>query len=124
MLKVIKKIILVLCVFASTLSYSTENHSHHPQDFLKSIAGKKDEGEKIVQHYCATCHAEKPLIQLGAPRIKHCEDWEMRLQQGLNKLFEHSDQGLNAMPPRGGCFECSDGQLMLAIQALLGECKR
>lgn len=93
--------------------------SHHPQDFLKSIAGSKTEGAQIVQHYCAICHADKPLIQLGAPRIKNSLDWSPRIKQGLDVLLAHTDVGLNAMPPRGGCFECSDDQLLLAIMAML-----
>lgn len=95
--------------------------SHHPQDFLNSITGSKNEGEQIVKHYCAMCHAEKPLIELGAPRIKNRSDWEPRLQQGMDSIIQHTDEGLNAMPARGGCFECTDKQLRLAIEALLPE---
>lgn len=93
--------------------------SHHPQEFLNSIAGEKNEGELIVQHYCATCHAVKPTIQVGAPRIGNAEDWSPRIKQSMDILFKHSDEGINAMPPRGGCFECTDKQLLLAIQAML-----
>jgi len=93
--------------------------SHHPQDFLKQIAGSSDEGEQIVQHYCANCHAVKPLIPLGAPRIAYASDWDIRIKPGLNALFVHTDEGLNAMPARGGCFECTDKQLLLAIFAML-----
>lgn len=95
--------------------------SHHPQDFLKHIAGSRDEGQQIVQHYCVNCHAAKPLIQLGAPRIGYLADWEPRLKPGMDTLFKHTDEGLNTMPARGGCFECSDQQLMLAILAMLPE---
>lgn len=94
-------------------------NSHHPQDFLNSIAGSKNEGQQIVQHYCAVCHAEKPLIQLGAPRIGVKSDWEARLKQGMQKIFQNTSQGLNAMPARGGCFECSDEQLKQAIESML-----
>ncbi len=93
--------------------------SHHPQALLEAIAGSNDEGEQIVQHYCANCHALKPIIQLGAPRIGQTTDWEPRIKQGIDSLFKHSDEGINAMPARGGCFECSDPQLLLAILAML-----
>lgn len=98
--------------------------SHHPQEFLKSIVGKKNEGEQIVQHYCANCHAAKPIIQLGAPRIGYRQDWVNRVKPGLDTLFKHTDEGFNAMPARGGCFECSDKQLLLAIYALLPNNKK
>lgn len=93
--------------------------SHHPQDFLKRIAGSAEEGKQIVEHYCANCHAQKPIIQLGAPRIGVSADWLPRIKQGMDVIFQHTDEGLNAMPARGGCFECSDKQLMLAIKAML-----
>lgn len=103
--------LLILNVFAAP----TYSDSHHPQEFLKSISGTKDEGEQIYNHYCVNCHAQKPLISLGAPRIGEQNDWKLRLKQGFDVLFLHTDEGFNAMPPRGGCFECSDRQLALAI---------
>ncbi|KTD42054.1 c-type cytochrome [Legionella parisiensis] len=93
--------------------------SHHPQEFLQSISGAKDEGEQIYNHFCVNCHANKPLIPIGAPRIGEKADWKIRLKQGMDVLFKHTDEGLNAMPPRGGCFECTDEQLMNVIQYML-----
>lgn len=101
------------------ISSFTFANSHHPQEFLNSIAGSKNEGQQIVQHYCAVCHARKPLIQLGAPRIGVESDWTTRLKQGMQKIFINTSEGFNAMPARGGCFECSDDQLMLAIIYML-----
>ena len=110
--------LIIILLFTTTATWAA---SHHPQDFLKRISGAHDEGQQIVQHYCATCHALKPLIQLGAPRIGRAADWNLRIKQGIDALFAHTDEGLNAMPARGGCFECSDKQLMLAIGAMLPE---
>lgn len=107
---------LILVVFLPTMAWTA---SHHPQIFLKSIAGLKDEGTQIVRHYCAICHAPQPRILLGAPRMGCEQDWKPRLKQGLDTMFKHTNEGLNAMPARGGCFECTDKQLWLAIKALL-----
>lgn len=93
--------------------------SHKPEEFIKSIQGKKNEGEKIYQHFCANCHALKPLIPLGAPRIGVEVDWKNRLKKGINELLKHTDEGINAMPARGGCFECSDEQLVQAVAYML-----
>lgn len=93
--------------------------SHHPESFLARIQNTPDEGEQIVQHFCGTCHAQKALIPLGAPKPKDTKDWQPRLEQGLDVLFQHTNAGVRAMPPRGGCFECTDAQLWLAIKALL-----
>ena len=101
------------------LALSSQAGIHHPQSFLDNVAGARDEGAQIVQHYCASCHAPKPLIPVGAPRMQDRTDWAPRLKQGLDSLFKRADEGFNAMPPRGGCFECSDDQLYLAIKAML-----
>lgn len=106
-------------LLADILVQSTFAASHHPQDFLNKVTGSKDEGQQIVQYYCSNCHAVKPLIQIGAPRIGEAADWEPRTKQSIDVLFKHTDEGFNAMPARGGCFECSDRQLKLAIVAMI-----
>lgn len=116
--KLLFQVLRFLVIF-TFLSANVFADSHHPQEFLKSVAGSKTEGQEIVKHYCALCHADNSLIQLGAPKIGSLTDWQPRLKQGMQKLFEHTSQGFNAMPARGGCFECTDEQLMLAIVAML-----
>jgi cytochrome c5 len=106
------------CCLMLALSHA---NSHHPQEFLQSIKGSKDEGMKIVRHFCSSCHATKPMIELGAPKIKNQNDWASRIKKGIGVLLSHTEEGFNAMPARGGCFECSDEQLRLAILAMLAE---
>ncbi len=110
---------LYLIILAGSVASSAMANTHHPDQYLKSIRGKKDEGEKIVAHFCSNCHAQKPLIPLGAPREGVNEEWKPRVAKGLKSLMKHTSEGVNAMPPRGGCFECEDEQLLLAIKAML-----
>lgn len=109
--------VLVVCM--SLIALPVMAGSHHPQAFLERVAGLPDEGPQIVEHFCSTCHAANPMIPLGAPKPGVISDWSARLEQGLDILFKHADEGLRAMPPRGGCFECTEKQLWLAIAALL-----
>lgn len=111
------KFILIFLGYSPQLYLHAE--SHRPQDFLQAIKGTRDEGTQIVNHFCISCHALKPIISLGAPRINTETDWSPRIKQGLALLVEHTEEGFHAMPPRGGCFECSDEQLRLAIIAML-----
>lgn len=41
--------VCILALFMFAMPGYSENH--HPQEFLKSIAGTKDEGEKIFNHF-------------------------------------------------------------------------
>ncbi|HVT62709.1 MAG TPA: c-type cytochrome [Legionellaceae bacterium] len=108
-----------LAIIWFSLSSLSWGASHQPQVFLDKIAGTSMEGQMIVKHYCANCHAVHPFIPLGAPRIGVKEDWTERLNQGKQQLFQHTVEGLRAMPARGGCFECTDQQLLLAIEVLI-----
>lgn len=92
---------------------------HHPEAFLKSLEGSKHKGEQIYTHFCGVCHAKHPRIFLGAPRIGVKEDWLIRMKDGVTAMLKRIDPGLNAMPPRGGCFECSDKDLKAAILYML-----
>ena len=111
--------IIFSIIVSSLLNIQAKADSHHPQEFLQSISGSKNEGEQIYQHFCVNCHAAKPLIPLGAPRKGEESDWKLRLKQSMDVLFKHTNEGLNAMPPRGGCFECTDKQLILSILFML-----
>lgn len=106
-------------IYCAVIQAQSAAQTHHPETFLESIRGKPDEGEQIVNHICVTCHATKPLVNLGAPRIGVRNDWLPRLNQGLELLFQHTAEGYRAMPARGGCFECDDTQLHKAIMAML-----
>lgn len=92
--------------------------SHHPQDVLNA-AKLAPKGQGVYRHFCANCHAKKPLIQLGAPRFRQKNDWHDRLAQKEETLFKHLLEGINAMPARGGCFECSDKELKEALIYML-----
>jgi cytochrome c5 len=109
--------VYILCL--SFIAVPVLASSHHPQAFLERVTGVPDEGAQIVEHFCSTCHAPNPMIPLGAPKPGVVSDWSARLEQGLDILFKHADEGVRAMPPRGGCFECTEKQLWLAIAALL-----
>lgn len=102
-------------------SFALSAATHHPQAFLDEIRGTKDEGQEIVQHFCASCHGVPALIPLGAPRKGYPEDWKERLKQDPVVFWQHTTEGFHAMPARGGCFECSDEQLKKAILVLTGQ---
>lgn len=109
----------VLAVYSGTSQ--AEQTIHRPQEFLKSIANEPAAGEKIYQEFCALCHAEQPMIQVNAPRIGIKDEWSKTLEKSLDEILMAIDEGLGAMPARGGCFECTDAQLKAAILYLLPE---
>lgn len=116
-----KSLIIITFLLATPISQATPTaHSfHHPEAALKAIAGKADAGAKIYQAYCANCHAQKPLIPMGAPQIGDKAQWQARMKKGMKAMFQNAALGINNMPARGGCFECSDKLLQAAIDYML-----
>ena len=53
---------------------------------------------------CAVCHATGAA---NAPKTGDVAAWEPRLAKGMEALVASVDKGMNAMPPKGMCFDCS-----------------
>jgi cytochrome c5 len=94
---------------------------HRPGEFIKEIQNDPNAGQKVYEEFCASCHAVKPSIEVNAPRKGVRKDWEPYLTHDLNTLLKWADEGVGNMPPRGGCFECSDQNLKDAIHYMLPE---
>ena len=54
---------------------------------------------------CAVCHASGAA---NAPKTGDAAAWEPRMAKGMDGLVQSVQNGLNAMPPKGMCFECTD----------------
>ena len=54
---------------------------------------------------CADCHATGAA---NAPKTGDAAAWEPRMAKGMDTLVQSVQNGLNAMPPKGMCFDCSD----------------
>lgn len=76
-------------------------------------SGGARSGEDVYAQACSACHAGGVL---GAPKKGDAGDWGPRLEKGMETLLTHSIEGFNAMPPRGGCGNCSDEEIESAIE--------
>lgn len=56
---------------------------------------------------CAACHA---MGVAGAPKAFDKAAWEPRKAKGMDTLVSSVTNGLNAMPPRGLCMDCTADQ--------------
>ena len=97
---------------------------HNPESFAKQLVGNPHAGEIVYQSYCSHCHANKPQIPVTAPRIKDAAQWAALNTLGEDKLLQLTIAGHGAMPARGGCFECDEKSLRLALQYLLLQVKK
>lgn len=75
--------------------------------------------EAIYNSKCMACHGTGAA---GAPKVG-TSDWAPRAAKGIDALLESAKNGLNAMPPRGLCMECSDDDLKGVIQYMIDHSK-
>ena len=81
------------------------------------VVGEVSPGEAIYNKACVACHASGVA---GAPKLGDKAAWEPRLALGVDGLLQSAITGKNAMPPRGTCMDCSDDDLKIAIEFMLG----
>ena len=82
-------------------------------------AGGARSTDDIIAKHCNACHGAGVL---GAPKIGDTAAWKERAdhQGGLDGILAKAISGINAMPPKGTCADCSDDELRAAIQKMSG----
>lgn len=71
---------------------------------------------KTIRQYdtfCSSCHE---VGAANAPRRGDAHQWGKRLRKGEEQLLKSINNGLVAMPPKGGCSECNDADFRALIQ--------
>lgn len=61
---------------------------------------------------CMVCHSQ---LAAQASLTGFAPQWQPRLRQGMERLLQHAQQGLNAMPAGGQCADCSPEELRALI---------
>lgn len=74
-------------------------------------------GKKIYQQYCAGCHDTGTA---EAPRRDDVAHWKKRFTEVRSALTDAVIKGKGAMPPKGGCADCTEEMLNNAMLYLAG----
>ncbi|AHE66072.1 c-type cytochrome [Legionella oakridgensis] len=83
----------------------------------KEIKTQKTAGQETYEKYCVVCHREGVA---GAPKFRVEADWKSRLdKQGIDGLTKSAMKGLNAMPPKGTCVECSEADIKATVEYMV-----
>lgn len=80
------------------------------------VASAARSGEDVYNQSCVVCHGAGVA---GAPIVGNTEAWAPRIGKGMDALMASATNGLNAMPPRGTCMNCSDDELHAAVQFMV-----
>ena len=80
------------------------------------IAANAHPGQSTYNEACISCH--NPGIS-GAPRLGDVDAWQARAAKGRQALVNSTINGLNSMPAKGMCWQCTDEDLGHAVDYLL-----
>ena len=73
-------------------------------------------GQQVYEQFCFACHTTGVG---GAPKLGEAADWADRSAKGMDELMASTLNGLNAMPAKGTCMNCSDEELGEAVTYML-----
>lgn len=81
-------------------------------------------GEHVYKGTCAMCHGTGAG---GAPLFKSHAEWEPRIAQGKETLYEHALKGFNgakgSMPAKGGNGSLSDEDVKAGVDYMVSQAK-
>lgn len=75
------------------------------------------EAEFYMSKACISCHLSGAA---NAPKTHDLAAWEPRMAKGMDTMVASVKDGLNAMPPKGLCFDCSDEDYQRLIKFMAG----
>ncbi len=76
--------------------------------------------ETAYMQNCFACHSSGAA---GAPKVGTAADWAPRIEKGVDALVANAIKGVNAMPPKGLCFACTDDDLKAIVQYMVDSSK-
>jgi cytochrome c5 len=86
-----------------------------------SSSGEPQDGATVYGASCAACHDSGVG---GAPVAGDVDDWEDRIEEGLEILVDHALNGFQGsagvMPPKGGNPALSDAEVTAAVEHMVG----
>jgi cytochrome c5 len=77
-------------------------------------------GADIYGGKCFACHDTGAA---GAPKFGDVMAWSARLDKGLEKLVANAISGINGMPPKGTCGDCTDEEIAATVEYMVENSK-
>ncbi len=79
------------------------------------------DGKKIYERYCKVCHETGKGPIPNAPKIDDTEKWKLLKNLGIDQLNQYAWHGLDGMPIRGTCTDCTYDEIKQTVQYMLKE---
>ena len=84
---------------------------------VAAVASDFDAAAKY-QMSCFACHGTGAA---GAPKLDDAAEWETRMAKGMDAVMANVINGIQAMPPKGLCMDCSDDNLLAIVEYMISQ---
>ena len=88
-----------------------------------AVAADVSEGFDAAATYRQSCFACHNSGAAGAPKVGDAAAWAARLEKGFDAVVATAIKGVNAMPPKGMCFTCTDDDVRAVVQYMVDNSK-
>ena len=78
-------------------------------------------GKQVYESVCIACHGTGAA---GAPKFGDKVWLELEKKEGMKELVKDAIKGERAMPPKGGCTDCSEEEIRSAVQHMIDSAKK
>jgi cytochrome c5 len=87
---------------------------------VPQVATAARSGEDLYNTKCMACHGTGAA---GAPMKGNKGHWAPRIEKGLDQLVANAISGINAMPPKGTCMDCSEEEIRATVEYMVNASK-
>lgn len=79
------------------------------------------DGFDVEAKYMASCFACHSTGAAGAPKVGagNAGEWAPRLEKGMDAIMANVINGVNTMPAKGLCFDCTDADLRAIVDYMI-----
>jgi cytochrome c5 len=85
----------------------------NPPPLARRVSTRLATGQRIYRQACAACHDGG---EDGAPVLGAEEQWAPLLEKNFDVVLRNSLHGIRKMPPKGGCLECTNSEIIAAVK--------
>lgn len=110
---------ILFAAAALLLAACSDNDSNNNAPAAAANQADQRSGALLYRQYCVNCHGSGAG---GAPQVgkDHRLYWSHEVEEeGFETLVQEAIHGINAMPPRGNCYDCSDQEIRNAVIYML-----
>jgi cytochrome c5 len=111
--------VVKITLFLSAMLVASSNFADSSEPVVQ--LAQLSDGFNAEAKYMASCFACHSTGAAGAPKVGdgNVAEWTPRMEKGMDAVVANAINGLNTMPPKGLCFDCTDDDLRAIVEYMV-----